>query len=44
MTKAEIIEIKLEHFAKHILQPRNLYDSEFKDIINLVRLIQSEGN
>lgn len=44
MTKAEIIEQKLEIFAKNILKPRNLYTSEFKDTIDLVRLIQSEGN
>ena len=44
MTKAEIVEKKLEIFAKNILEPRNLYVSEFKDIIDLVRLIQLEGN
>jgi uncharacterized protein YfkK (UPF0435 family) len=44
MTKAEIVEQKLEIFAKNILKPRNLNTSEFKEIIDLVRLIQSEGN
>jgi uncharacterized protein YfkK (UPF0435 family) len=44
MTKAESVEQKLEIFAKNILKPRNLNTSEFKEIIDLVRLIQSEGN
>lgn len=44
MTKAEIVEQKLEIFAKNILKPRNLHTAEFKDIIDLVRLIQFEGN
>lgn len=43
MNKAEIIEQKLEIFAKNILKPKGLYDGEFKDIIDLVRLIQFEG-
>jgi hypothetical protein len=44
MTKAEIVEQLLEIFAKNILIPKGLYTSEFKDIISLIRIMQSEGN
>ena len=44
MTKAEVVEQKLEIFAENILKPEGLYISEFEDILSIVRLIIYEEN